>query len=376
MRFTIALVTGGLPFNGNSLKSGSLGGSETALIYISQSLAKLGHRVHDFCQCKGQEGEYDNVTYIDVANFETQLAISGYDILIASRWPEFLRMKGNVGLRVLWNHDTLADTRDRFMGAMYQADLSMFLSEYHIKNYEAKIAEVRDFSWQTKNGIDPKAIDQALIEASDRNPNKIIYTSRPERGLHFLLGGIFPKILAKKPDIELYYANYDVSRLDLPESVKNVINLSDALAEQYPNNVFKLGHLNKDQLYAEMVTASLLVYPTAFPEISCITAIEAQALGVPIVTTKDYALVETIAPDAGVFIEGNPATEQYAEEFANKVVELLDDPEEIKHKGKAGQAWIKSQGYDWDSIARSWLAKFEGMMEERWSYLQAASTSR
>ena len=43
MKKTISFVTLGLQFNGNSLIEKSLGGSESAMIYMARELAKLGN---------------------------------------------------------------------------------------------------------------------------------------------------------------------------------------------------------------------------------------------------------------------------------------------------------------------------------------------
>ena len=44
-QMVIGFVTGGLAFNGDTLKTKGLGGSETALLCIAREFAKRGHRV-------------------------------------------------------------------------------------------------------------------------------------------------------------------------------------------------------------------------------------------------------------------------------------------------------------------------------------------
>ena len=80
----IGFTTSGIPFDGNSIKTGSLGGSETALISVSRELAKRGHTVRVFCRCPNP-GVYDGVEYynLDIANH--QVAITPFDDLDASR---------------------------------------------------------------------------------------------------------------------------------------------------------------------------------------------------------------------------------------------------------------------------------------------------
>lgn len=361
MKYTIALVTGGLLFSGDSLEKGSLGGSETAFLQMAKALAAQGHRVLAFCNCP-RPGVYDGVEYASVDHFQKQANTMTFDIVIASRWMEFLRGPGASGLRVLWCHDTLVDA-NRFMGSLYKTDLVMVLSKYHSDNYKAQIPEFEKFSWITKNGIDLKLVQDNI---KPKVKGKVIYTSRPERGLHFLLSDILPKLIEKRPDIVLHFANYDLKGLQVPPQIEMQIQSSLELAKRFPKNVKNMGHLTKDKLYQEMSSAELLLYPSDFPEISCITAIEAQACGTPIVCTKDFALPETVGPEAGVLIEGHPSGEKYIEEFVSFAYTLLGDPDIYKAHQNAGLKWIEEAGYTWDKIAESWMEKFESILKVRW----------
>ena len=57
----ITIVVAGIPFNGDTIKTQSLGGSETAGYYMGLELAKRGHRVTMFTN--GEEGMFDGVDY-------------------------------------------------------------------------------------------------------------------------------------------------------------------------------------------------------------------------------------------------------------------------------------------------------------------------
>jgi len=360
VKFTIAMATGGLPFHGRSLEEGSLGGSETAFIYMARALAKLGHSVHAFCVCP-KPGEYDGVHYHPIEQARKQILTMPYDIIIASRWPEFLREPGNSGLRIMWCHDTLVDV-NRFMGSLYQTDEVLFLSKYHQENYKRHIPEVEQFSWITRNGVDR---DTIAANIRPKIKGKVIYTSRPERGLHYLLSDIFPLMLNNNPDLVLHYCNYDLKGMQVPPDVEGKINACAELARRFPKKVVNLGSLTKAELYQEISSSELLLYPTDFPEISCITAIEAQACGTPIITTDDFALRETVNSEAGILIPGNPNSEDYIQRFVGSA-DVLKDQELMENMAEAGQEWVKEH-YGWDQIAASWMTHFELLMHRRWA---------
>ena len=356
----IAFVTRGLQFTGESLATGSLGGSETAALCMARALAKRGHRVQMFCECP-REGTYDGVQYFHVDKFVPFTAHARWDVLIASRWMEFLQAPATVGWRVLWLHDTLVD-RGRLMGSMWRCDELFMLSDFHIQNYTEQIPEIKDFIWKTRNGV-----DQQLIAANMRPKvtGKLIYVSRPERGLHMLLGAALKPILESNPEAKLYIANYSLQNMQVPPEMVQQWAATEAMAKQFGDRVVNLGHLTKAELYQHISSSELMLYPTAFPEISCIAALEAQACGTPIVSTNAFALKETVGPDCGRLIEGLPPDENYLTDFINAAKELLANDVLRTKMGQAGQAWI-SQGYDWDAVAASWEMHILDKLFDRW----------
>lgn len=368
MHFTIAMATAGLPLDGHSLEKKALGGSETAFICMAKALAKRGHTVHAFANCPNPS-IVDGVAFYPLEQFPSQAAQLPYDIVISSRWPEVLRSPCNEGLRILWCHDTLEDT-NRFMGNLYRTDLVFLLSQFHLANYKSKCDEVDKFSWVTSNGVDLDLCKSVLTKPTynapiKRLPKRLLFTSRPERGLHHLLGDIFPLVVKEIPDVEICYCNYPLDGMKVPDHVKEITQFCDIQTRQFPKNITNLGHLTKERLYEEMSKASVLAYPTNFPEISCISIMEAQACGLPVVSTNDFALPETLHPAAGVLIDGKPPSSEYIEKFARAVIDLLNDPERRIEMGRAGIAHVESK-YSWDAVAESWEQRFMDFLESRY----------
>lgn len=363
MKFTIAMATGGLPLDGNSLQTKALGGSETAFIYMAKALAKRGHTVHAFCNCPNPS-IVDDVAFYQLEQFPSQAAQLPYDIVISSRWPEVLRSPCNEGLRVLWCHDTLEDP-NRFMGNLFRTDLVMLLSQFHLENYRSKCEDVDKFAWVTSNAVDLDLCKRVLDRPRKRHPKRLLFTSRPERGLHYLLGDILPLIIKEIPDVEVAYCNYTLEGMKVPEHVKHITQFCDIQGRQSPKNIKNLGHLTKERLYQEMATSALLAYPTDFPEISCISIMEAQACGLPVVSTNDFAIPETLHPDAGVLIDGKPPSSEYCQKFARAVIDLLKDSARRAAMGEAGVKHVQDK-YVWDRVAESWERKFIDHLESRY----------
>jgi len=130
------------------------------------------------------------------------------------------------------------------------------------------------------------------------------------------------------------------------------------------------GRIGQKQLADEMMQARVLSYPTAFLETSCITAMEAKAAGLPIVTSDLGALHETaagqclipwrfmpsetgdsVAPEAELVNE----TDEYQAEFVERVVMMLSNEaawtarHELALSGAAENAW-DNRIADWASL--------------------------
>src|SRR3990167_2939256 len=133
-----------------------------------------------------------------------------------------------------------------------------------------------------------------LPEPIIKDPHLIAYGSRYDRGLDILLA-MWSDIKKSVPDARLrvfYGWNlFDVGYRDNPERMawKNKIN---KLIEQ--DGITHLGRISHGAVNKEFERAGVWAYPTYFGEISCMTAMKAQAFGaVPCVI--DYAaLKETV----------------------------------------------------------------------------------
>src|SRR5690349_12607959 len=109
------LHTGGIPFNGDTIKQRSLGGSETAAYHLARELARMGHRVRLFTGIsEKEEGEWDGVRYVAAGQTSEQHPLGDrfhiyatntpHDVLIVQRHPLALRQKYACKQAYLWMH--------------------------------------------------------------------------------------------------------------------------------------------------------------------------------------------------------------------------------------------------------------------------------
>jgi glycosyltransferase involved in cell wall biosynthesis len=133
------------------------------------------------------------------------------------------------------------------------------------------------------------------------------------------------------------------------------------LKDHEPHGVVYHGRTPQDQLAADFLKSGVWCYPTWFAETSCITAMEAQAAGLRMVTNPIAALNETVG-DRGVLIAGDWLAEDFKGKFTNAVIEAL------LREGDADRILLQhyaAEHFSWGQIALEWEEMFlSGMSKD------------
>ncbi len=282
-----------------------LGGSETALVRVAAALAARGHDVTVYASTF--EGVVDGVTYRPCERWNPGDPV---DAVVVSRVPEVFDHEIAAPIRVLWCHDAYYTglTPER-AGRMTSV---VVLSDWQRDLFARRYPSVEDKLRIVRNGIrlyddDGRALYEGAERAfADRAP-RCIYSSLPNRGLDVLLE-VWPEIRRRVPDAELdvYYgwevydqiAEHDHRLRGYKVLLYHLLERAGGEA----GGVVMRGRVSQPELHAAMARARVWSYPTAFPETSCISAMEARAAGLAIVTSDLAALSETVGNDHGVLI--------------------------------------------------------------------------
>jgi glycosyltransferase involved in cell wall biosynthesis/2-polyprenyl-3-methyl-5-hydroxy-6-metoxy-1,4-benzoquinol methylase len=368
----VVLHSLGMPFNGETVTQKSLGGSESAAYYQARELARRGHRVTVFTSCP-DEGKWDGVTYCFVGQpteqyplgerFEFYARNTPHDVLIIQRQPHAFHQPFASKINIWQLHD-LALHRTTAMAnhGMWQIDAVTCVSDWHKK----QVCEVYGFDPAfvrvVPNGVDPALyttggrvppdLEPTLhditgsLDLGERVKDKflLLYQSRPERGLEHLVrpGGIMDRL--RDTSAHLLVCSYDNT---MPGMV-NYYGMLHRWADALPN-VTMLGALTKAQLAALQKSCGLMVYPTEFEEVSCISAMEAMHAGLPMLTSVVGALPETCElVDAGV--EFVPLKDGRADEdeFVTRLTDYTrglrgtDDRRQLQLRAAKFRTWEKA----------------------------------
>lgn len=346
------------PWNGQTIQETGMGGSETMEWELSRRLAKMGHRVRLFGHCTPtMEGTFDGVEFFDQGRFKNLEC----DVLIASRRPDAVDDSWNVKatVRLLHIHDVHVGEGLNFTRA-YRFDGILALSQWHKRNLMAAYPSLpAEKIIVTRNGIDLRRFSSVGGLALKRHPHRAVYSSSADRGLAALLD-MWPRIRERVPDAELLifygFEGWEkVARINNDRAQLQMIANLKHLASTLPGVTLR-GRVNQKQLAEEFLAAGVLTYPTWFWETSMIGAMEAQAAGLRIVTSRLAALVETVG-EYGVLLdvdaEDAPNQPAYQEKFIKAVVEAMtnaDDSDRVKRAEAAKRFDIDTLAEDWDKL--------------------------
>jgi glycosyltransferase involved in cell wall biosynthesis len=335
---------------------------QSALLTLTRLLAGRGHEVHVFAWNSAPD-EVAGVAFhdrSDLARFARSGAVDALVVVpevlpllmpIEARarmvWTGNAYSRGDSAISRRWIWDPEKGKRGR-VARLY--NLGLFAS--HVDRI------VVGSHWQSRyvheaTGVPMRKLDVIPIgvpleyysgSPPSRSAHRIVYTSQPRRGLRVLLR-LFPQIRAAVPDAELHVFGYDWAS-GSPE-------FRDMGVVRQPGVQLK-GSLSKSQLAFELRSAAVMAYPCTFKETFCVAVAEAQAAGLPVVTTRSGALPERVDDGVdGFVVPGDPKGDDFGSQFVEAVVRLLMDGMLRERLGAAGAEKARSS-FDWRLIATHW----------------------
>ncbi|MBI4266122.1 MAG: tetratricopeptide repeat protein [Acidobacteria bacterium] len=343
-----------LAYDARTPRDRGLGGTESAIVYLADALARRGHAVRVFNACD-EPRRFDGVDYARWETLPARCVSDRPDVLVSVRSWQAIGRARLAPLQIFWTGDAhdqpflehLADPSRRA-----EIDVYMLQSVWQMGTFEAHHRVPRQQIVTTKLGT---AASMALppLRPTERTPRarRLAYASTPFRGLDLLLE-LFPRIRAACPGAELdVCSSMQVYGIGAAEDRKQFGSIYRK-ARQPGVNV--TGSLPQLELAARLQQARVLAYPNHYPETFCIAAMEAQAAGCAVVTSALGALPETVG-DAGLCIPGDPHSAVYRRTFVDACVELLtnDDRWQALSDRALARAWT---GYTWPTIAEEWDA--------------------
>jgi len=193
-------------------------------------------------------------------------------------------------------------------------------------------------------------------------PIKILHHNTPWRGLNVLLRAMQE---IKNPNITLdVYSSTQVYGESFKNQNDDQFKPLYEQAKQLPN-VNYIGYETNEYILNHITDYDLYVYPSTFEETSCVSAMEALAAGVHVITNNFGALYETCA-EWPVYVNYSTNYEQMAKDFASAIQVASNYLHEdfIQDHLNEQQKFYK-RFYNWDKKGMEWTSFLKGAISER-----------
>lgn len=298
-----------------------LGGSESALCYLSVELAKRGHEICLFADVKKKK-KVDGVIHIPRGQMNKN-ELDGVEVVIVQntlwRVKDIRKMLPRQAKMVFWtqhaaNEVAVEGLKDKKIADLF--DLMVMISYWQAEDYEKKFLLDRSKVVIIRNAIAP-SFERLFgrgenIWKTKGDSLEMAYTSTPFRGLDVLIR-MWPKIKNRFPEAKLSIfggmETYQQDNRQFGEYYRMAKRL---------DGVRVLGAMGQGELADRLKKIKVLVYPNTFAETGCTSVMEAMAAGLVVVTSEFGALPETCMGFAQL-VSLNSNFEGYSDDFVAKI---------------------------------------------------------
>lgn len=306
-----------------------IGGSEEAIVYLSEALVRMGWSVEVFHP--GEQSMrvrvFNGVEYRRLEDFR---ASDPRDILIAHRAPWIMQHRPGADQVFVWHHDHSYPTGG-WTKQRAQAAPNLLVSAWQGAVLASQIEGSEFEAAVIGNGVPSEQCLELTDDVeAERNPYKAVYASQPVRGLSKLLE-VWPEILATVPEAELhvYYGfqtNESAAKAD-PQVAAELEKVKKLIGES--RQVAIHPRIGQEKLMDVFRSSGVMLYPATYPEVSCISALRAAAAGCfPVFNTAGNALGETQPRQA--FASDKKWDEGGREDFVRHAIQAFKDGADVR----------------------------------------------
>lgn len=334
-----------------------LGGSEQAIVHLSNQWVKLGKKVMVYGNFTNNK-IVNGVEYSQWYNYKFEKKIKN---LIVWRTPGILLLMHfvfNTDNLIVDFHDnfsyTLAQHKDDplFKNFMNKVNKFNFKSTYHLKSFEDFIGNKLPESKYNviMNGvrIDDFSNNKILNNNQEiiRNPYRFCYCSSYDRGLETILEKMWPTIYKNEPKSELhiYYGMEHIYDQNFKNKLLKLM--------EHPG-VFDHGRQPMNVIIKEKYMSTFHLYlNNSIAEIDCISIRESLVTGcIPIISSFGV-----FKERHGLQYPWDPNNDVQCVQIANDLIRKMKDNNFTENARK--QLMCSSTIVGWDVIAKKWCETF------------------
>lgn len=313
-----------------------LGGSENALVCLTEAFAKRGHDVTIYNNPKSP-GKHWGVNYLPLDNYTYT---DPRDFLILFRVPHGSIVHAT-GRKLFWSCDqwTAGDYRTDIFPYV---EKSICISQSHVDFFKGYYGADPNKLLSIDLGVRLEDYDVEI----ERIQKRAIFCSVPDRGLPQLFA-LWPRIIEQVPDASLVItSDYTVWGAESPGDYQH------RLQWMRTANISYVGNVPRHELIKYQKSAQVMLYPCIYEENFCVSLAECQVAGaIPVIsgvgalhTTREY----------GFMAGGKPGTGSFDAEFVAMAVAALNGAQSDE---RAANIEKSRKRFDWLEIAKQWEEK-------------------
>lgn len=341
------LPQGGPHWDHRSPEAEGIAGSETAVIEITQRLAKRGHDVEVYANTPPGVPDDGPIKWRSIESvFDGTFDFTAPGAYWLCRHPPlvdcfrggrpdqllFLRCDdieyGRIGV------STTALTRSRWE----KLNHVLLMSEAQRKHFESIYPHIKGCTKTSTLGCGITSDKFAALPPVERDPFRLMWCSSYDRGIQHAISILHQlRRLNDRFTLHVYYGwnGFDAAIERDPKS--HLVALKQEIMAMDHTGIVWHGRVPKRELLEGHQRASFLNYPCSFSEAGVVTVQEAQALGDIVICPPTWGLKDKVKN--GVFIEGNPADPMIQKRYVETIMRLVENP---NHTG-----WLRSRARDY-----------------------------
>ncbi|GAB6053690.1 hypothetical protein JCM17960_25100 [Magnetospira thiophila] len=329
----IVLADDGIQFDGTTPGQKPLGGVESSVVNLCETLAARGHEVLVRNKCAAPI-LHNGVDWAPIAQGLPETA----DLYIANRGDKLIPLLPRAKRRLFWIHNPAQYLlKWRYLHKLWKwRPVIVFIGSYHATTCP---------EWVPDGGrkvIPYGTPDEFRLAAPGAGtpPPRAVFTSNPLRSLDWILERWESDIRPAVPDAELHVfagaATYGSVGDAKAEAMNRVLAQAEALADR---GVVLRGPVPKSQLVEEFRAARCMLYRGDLNETYCLAVGEAQAMGVPAVVEDLGSMAERVRHGTTGAVVCNAA------DFSAAAIDLLSNVEHWQTQHDAALALQRSWGW-------------------------------
>jgi len=283
-----------------------------------------------------------------------------YDLIILENRPGYaLKLKENTTCKLVHHlHNDLLNSKTKHAMDIYDAAARIITVSDYITSRVRTININDNKCIIVHNGIDTQTFDKEVSPAHIPSINNgdfvLLFSGRinNEKGIEELISAM--NIIGRDYPIKLLVLGG--SFYGITDNNNPFISKLREMAEPVKDKIIFTGFIPYKEMPSYLRLTDVAVLPSTWDEPFGLTMAEAQAMGLPIITTRRGGIPEVVSEKNAIMLDTD---EHFIENLANAILDLYKHPE--KREAMAEASLERSKLFDKETYAKNFFAALEGL---------------